>query len=65
MVVAAARVAFGTTLRAIGRGFGSGIFGFSGAGAAKVDQPSARVRLVARMVDSTVDKPVDRRRGAR
>jgi len=65
VVVATARVAFGTTLRAIGRGFGSGIFGFSGAGAAEVDQPSATVRLVARMMDSTVDKPVDRRRGAR
>jgi hypothetical protein len=52
---------FGTTLRATGRGFGSGIFDFAGAVAAHADTPNASVRLAA----ITVDKAVDRNRGAR
>jgi hypothetical protein len=40
--VAAACVVFGTTLRAIGRGFGSGTFGLAQASAANTDSPSAR-----------------------
>jgi hypothetical protein len=41
--------ALGTTLRAIGRGFGSGTVGVAEAAAANADNPSAR--LVANAVD--------------
>jgi hypothetical protein len=41
----------GTTLRAIGRGFGRGIFGLAQASAAKPDKPSASARLVAKAFD--------------
>jgi hypothetical protein len=41
----------GTTLRAIGRGFGNGTFGLAQASAAHPDNPSASARLVARAVD--------------
>src|ERR1700694_1002652 len=41
----------GTTLRAIGRGFGNGTFGFAQACPASADNPSASARLVARAVD--------------
>ena len=64
-----AGVAFGTALRAIGRGFGSGVFGFAGCVSASADS----VRLVANTdakanVETelkTVEMVVDRRRGAR
>jgi hypothetical protein len=46
---AVAAVVLGTTLRAIGRGFGNGTFGV--AAAAKADQPTASARLVASAVD--------------
>jgi hypothetical protein len=41
----------GTTLRAIGRGFGNGTFGLTLASAAHADSPSASARLVANAVD--------------
>jgi hypothetical protein len=41
----------GTTLRAIGRGFGSGTLGLVAASAAHPDSPTASARLVARAVD--------------
>jgi hypothetical protein len=41
----------GTTLRAIGRGFGSGTFGLAQASAANADNPTANIRLVANAVD--------------
>jgi hypothetical protein len=41
----------GTTLRATGRGFGSGTFGFAAASAAQADNPTASARLVANTVD--------------
>jgi hypothetical protein len=44
-------VVFGTTLRAIGRGFGSGTFGLAAASAVHADNPTASARLVARAVD--------------
>src|SRR5260370_13217627 len=43
--------ALGTTLRAIGRGFGSGTVGVSQASAANTDNPTASARLVANVVD--------------
>jgi hypothetical protein len=58
--VARAGVVAAVALRAIGRGFGSGILDFSGACAAGAESPSASIKLVAR----TVDKAVDRMRGA-
>ena len=51
----------GNTLRAIGRGFGRGIFLSLGAFSAHADKPSASVRLAA----ITVDKTVGGSRGAR
>jgi len=42
---------FGTTLRAIGRGFGSGIFGVAQAWPVPPDHPTASTRLVAKAVD--------------
>jgi hypothetical protein len=44
----------GTTLRAIGRGFGSGTFGLAQASAVNADKPTASVRLVAKAVDRNV-----------
>ena len=41
----------GTTLRAIGRGFGNGTFGLAQASAANADNPTASARLVANAVD--------------
>ena len=41
----------GTTLRAIGRGFGSGTFGLAQASAANTDNPTDSTRLVANAVD--------------
>jgi hypothetical protein len=41
----------GTTLRAIGRGFGNGTFGFACASDAHADNPTASARLVASAVD--------------
>jgi hypothetical protein len=49
----AATVVFGTTLRAIGRGFGNGTFGLSDlakASAANTDNPTASVRLAPKAV---------------
>src|SRR5260370_26368611 len=43
--------ALGTTLRAIGRGFGSGTVGGAEASAANTDTPTASARLVANVVD--------------
>jgi len=42
---------WGTTLRAIGRGFGSGTFGLVAASAVHADNPTASARLVAKAVD--------------
>ena len=44
-------VALGTTLRAIGRGFGNGTFGLAEALAAITDSPTASARLAAKAVD--------------
>jgi hypothetical protein len=41
----------GTTLRAIGRGFGNGTFGLAQASPAHADNPIASARLVANAVD--------------
>jgi phosphohistidine swiveling domain-containing protein len=41
----------GTTLRAIGRGFGSGTFGLAQASTEIADSPTASARLVASAVD--------------
>jgi hypothetical protein len=41
----------GTTLRAIGRGFGNGTLGFAEASVGNADNPSATARLVANAVD--------------
>jgi hypothetical protein len=41
----------GTTLRAIGRGFGSGILDFAEAFPANADNPAASTRVVAIAVD--------------
>jgi hypothetical protein len=49
----------GTTLRAIGRGFGSGTFALAQASAAMADNPSASARLVARAVDRNAVARVD------
>jgi hypothetical protein len=47
----AATVVFGTRLRAIGRGFGNGIFGFAAkASAANADNPTASVKLAPNTV---------------
>jgi phosphohistidine swiveling domain-containing protein len=43
--------ALGTTLRAIGRGFGSGTVGVAQASAANTDNPTASAKLVANAVD--------------
>ena len=49
--VFAAGVVLGTMLRAIGRGFGSGILGLADASAAHTDNPTANARVVAIAVD--------------
>jgi hypothetical protein len=51
--VFAADVVFATTLRAIGRGFGSGTIGL--AEAVVADQPTASARPAVRAVDKTVE----------
>jgi hypothetical protein len=54
VVLAAAVVAglvLGTTLRAIGRGFGSGTFGLAAASAGHADNPTASAKPVAHTVD--------------
>jgi hypothetical protein len=53
----------GTTLRAIGRGFGNGTLDF--VSAASADSPMASTRLMAKGVDKTIDKAVDRNAAAR
>jgi hypothetical protein len=50
----------GTTLRAIGRGFGNGTFGLARASAAHADNPTASARLVAKAVDRSAAARVDR-----
>jgi thiamine pyrophosphate-dependent acetolactate synthase large subunit-like protein len=50
----------GTTLRAIGRGFGNGTFGLAEASAAHADNPTASARLVAKAVDRNAAARVDR-----
>jgi hypothetical protein len=72
---AAAGLVLGTTLRAIGRGFGSGTFGLVAASAVHVDNPEASTpraktpkaetrkastRLVARAVDRNALARADR-----
>ena len=44
-------VVLDTTLRAIGRGFGSGTFFLAAASAAHADNPTASARLVAHTID--------------
>ena len=46
-----AAAVLGTTLRAIGRGFGSGTFGLAQASTGRADSPIASARLVASAVD--------------
>jgi hypothetical protein len=47
----------GTTLRAIGRGFGNGTFGLVAASAAHVDNPEAsNAKASARLVTRAVDR---------
>jgi hypothetical protein len=46
-------------LRAIGRGFGSGILGFSGVCAACAESPSSRIRLVVRIAGKVADRKRD------
>jgi hypothetical protein len=50
--VSAGRAGLGTTLRAIGRGFGSGTFALAAqASATNADHPTASARLVANALD--------------
>jgi hypothetical protein len=60
---------FGTALRAIGRGFGSGVFGFAGCVSASADSVRVEANTDAKanveMEVKTVEMAVDRRRGAR
>jgi hypothetical protein len=49
--VCVATACLGTTLRAIGRGFGSGTFGVALASTESADRPTASARLVASAVD--------------
>ena len=57
-------VVLGTTLRAIGRGFGSGTFGLAAASAAHADNPRS-ARLVAKASARLVARAVDRNAAAR
>src|SRR6185312_256796 len=52
----AVEVVFGTALRAIGRDFGSGTFGFVAAPAASAGQPIASPRPAARAVDKAIER---------
>ena len=62
----AAGSVLGTTLRAIGRGFGNGTFlGFAQASPVNADNPTATARHVAKPVDKAVDKAVDRNAAGR
>jgi hypothetical protein len=69
--ILAAGVAFvadavlGTTLRAIGRDFGSGTFAAAEACVAGADSPMASTRPVANTRDKAVDRAVDRKAAAR
>jgi hypothetical protein len=54
--VFAADVVFGTTLRAIGRGFGSGTFGLAEAAVASADHPIASTRPIAKAVDKAIER---------
>jgi len=58
-----AGVATAVALRAIGRGFGSGILGLSGVCAACAESPSARTRI--RLAAGIAGKLADRKRGTR
>jgi hypothetical protein len=49
--VPATGVVLGTTLRAIGRGFGNGTFGLAAASAVNADNPTASARPAVRTVD--------------
>jgi hypothetical protein len=63
VVVGLVAVVLGTTLRAIGRGFGRGTVGLAAqASTANAEKPTANVRLVAKAV---VAKAVDRNAAAR
>jgi hypothetical protein len=59
-LAAAAGTVLGTTLRAIGRGFGSGTFGVADASIAQADHPTASTRLVAKAVDRNAAARGDR-----
>src|SRR6516165_12479639 len=55
-VVACPGAVAAVALRAIGRGFGSGILDFSGACAASAGNPSTRIKLVARTADTVAER---------
>ena len=55
--VLAARV-LGTTLRAIGRGFGNGTFGLAQASAANADNPTASASVTSALVPKAVRRNV-------
>jgi hypothetical protein len=50
----------GTTLRAIGRGFGNGTLGLGAASTANADNPTASARVVANAVDRNAAAQADR-----
>jgi phosphohistidine swiveling domain-containing protein len=50
----------GTTLRAIGRGFGNGTLGWASASTEIADSPTASARLVASAVDRNAARRVER-----
>jgi hypothetical protein len=59
----AAGSVLGTTLRAIGRGFGNGTFlGLAQASPVNADNPTASARQVARVADKAVDRNAAGRR---
>jgi len=53
-------VVLGTTLRAIGRGFGNGTFGLAQASTEIVDNPIVNVRPVASAVDRNAARRAER-----
>jgi hypothetical protein len=55
-----AAAVWGTTLRAIGRGLGMGIFGLAAGSTAKADNPMASTTLVARAVVRNAAARADR-----
>jgi hypothetical protein len=57
-------IVLGTTLRAIGRGFGNGTFAAK-LGVANAVRPMANAKLVTSAVDEAVDRTVDRKLAAR